>query len=99
VSNDDTVTIRRVDLQAIFDLAVQSMDFGSGFWDVDDVVAAGQVAVVLGLDPFETATPPDFKRRIPHAFRAYPWPRGEKCRFCNKVASDQIHQERAEEET
>ncbi len=53
---NDPLTIERTTLQAVFDTAVNSMDFGSGFLDDDDVVELRKVAVVLGV-PTEVATP------------------------------------------
>lgn len=48
--------IPREQVKALFDLAISSMDFGSGFWDQEDVDAARAVAISLGLDPL-VATP------------------------------------------
>lgn len=47
---DDTLTIRRGDLRALLDLATGSMDFGSGFWDNEQVEIARKVAGLLGID-------------------------------------------------
>lgn len=88
------VTLPAADLRAIFDLAVGSLDFGSGFWDIDDTEAAGRVATALGLDPWADATPSEFKRVWPHAFKEF---RPDQCAYCNKPPAEQIHQERAEE--
>lgn len=48
---DDPVTIRRGDLRALLDLATQSMDFSSGFWDEEQTEVARNVAALLGIDP------------------------------------------------
>lgn len=53
---DDQVTIPRLTLQIAFDSAVNSMNFGSGFLDREEVEALRAVAVVLGVDP-KVATP------------------------------------------
>lgn len=46
-------------LQKVFDAAVYSMDFSSGFLDNDEVEALRKCAVVLGVDP-RIATPRNF---------------------------------------
>jgi hypothetical protein len=55
-------------LRIVFDTAVHSMDFGSGFLDDEEVAALREVAVVLGVDP-AAATPRNFtcKYRGHHA--------------------------------
>lgn len=47
-------------IQVVFDVAVHSTDFGSGFLDDEEVEALRGVAVLLGVDPME-ATPENFK--------------------------------------
>jgi len=47
-------------LRIVFDVAVHSMDFGSGFLDDEEVAALREVAVTLGVDPAE-ATPGNFR--------------------------------------
>lgn len=89
----EMVTLPAEDLRAIFDLAVGSLDHGSGMWDIDDVEAAGRVATALGLDPFDAATS-EFQQIWPHAFKEF---RPDQCSYCNKPPAEQIHQERAEE--
>lgn len=54
-------TLPTADLQAIFDLAIGSMNFTSGFWDSDDTAAARRIAVALDVDPI-VATPKEFRR-------------------------------------
>lgn len=48
--------------RAVFDIAVGSMDFGSGFLDDEEVQMLRAAAVDLGVDPME-ATPSDFKSK------------------------------------
>jgi len=59
-------------LRIVFDVAVHSMDFGSGFLDDEEVAALREVAVVLGVDP-AVATPRNFtcKYRGHHAAGPY----------------------------
>lgn len=57
---DEQITIRRVDLQALLDLATSSEDFESGFWDDEQVEMARKIAGLLGVDPI-LATPTNFK--------------------------------------
>lgn len=64
----ETTTLPTEDLRDIFDIAVGSMDFGSGFLDTDCVEALRRIAVALGVDPM-TATPSGFATQYPHEFR------------------------------
>lgn len=50
-TGDEAIAVPREVLQGIFDLAVNSLDFGSGFWDHEDEIIARTVAVLLGVDP------------------------------------------------
>lgn len=45
------VTVDSEDLRILFDLAINSLNFGSGWWDYEDRAAAIKIAVVLGIDP------------------------------------------------
>lgn len=63
------ITLAPEDAKALFDIAVGSMDFGSGFLDNEEVDILRAFAVKLGLDPME-ATPSNFRKTYPHAFRA-----------------------------
>lgn len=56
---DAEVAVRRGDLRALLDLATGSMDFGSGFWDNEQVEVARKIAVVLDIDP-DVVTPSRF---------------------------------------
>lgn len=56
------------DLRALFDVAVGSMNFASGFLDTDEVNMLRRVAEALSVDPME-ATPHEFRTQYPHAFR------------------------------
>ena len=47
------------DIRILFDAAINSLDFGSGFLDNEEVEALRRVAVYLGVDPVE-ATPRNF---------------------------------------
>lgn len=55
----ETTTLPTEDLRALFDLAVGSLNFTSGFWDSDEVEAARRCATALGIDPIH-ATPREF---------------------------------------
>lgn len=54
------VTIERRLLQIVFDTAINSLDFGSGHLDDEEVTGLRAIAEVLGVDPL-TATPDNFK--------------------------------------
>lgn len=56
----DVIEIERGDLQRVFDTAVHSLDFSSGFLDHDEVIALRRTARLLGVDP-DVATPTNFK--------------------------------------
>jgi hypothetical protein len=75
-------------LQIIFDTAVHSMDFGSGFLDDEEVTALRAVAVLLGVDPL-VATPDNFKCKhlghcVPYSTdpNVAEWQR--RCRYCRR---------------
>src|SRR4051812_43093780 len=57
--DDETIEVRRGDIQALLDLATGSMDFGSGFWDEEQVEIVRKIAAVLGVDPM-LVTPSNF---------------------------------------
>lgn len=44
------ITVPRELVQKMFDLTVGSLDFGSGFWDVEDNEAVALVADLLGVE-------------------------------------------------
>ena len=54
-------------LRCVFDAAVNSLDFGSGFLDDEEVEALRAIAGALGIDPM-TGTPEKFKCKygVPH---------------------------------
>ncbi len=58
------VEIERAKLQALLDVAINSMDFGSGFWDQEDANAARWAAEALGLCP-NAATPSNILEHFP----------------------------------
>lgn len=58
------VEIERSKLQALLDVAVHSMDFGSGFWDRSEAEAARWAAEVLGVCP-NACTPSNILEHFP----------------------------------
>lgn len=62
-----THQIAHEDLQALFDMCVNSMNFGSGFLETGDVVLLRKVAVLIGVEPW-VATPREFRRNYPHTY-------------------------------
>lgn len=91
--SEELVTLPLDDLRATFDIAVGSMDFGSGFLDDAEVQTLRRVAVVIGVDPME-ATPSMFASKYPHAFHPYTVKGGEKserCSRCSRSADDEVH--------
>ena len=67
---DEIISIRKGDLRALLDLATGSMDFGSGFWDNEQVEIARKTAVMLDIDPM-LVTPSNFVHAYGHA--AHQW--------------------------
>ena len=59
-------------LRALFDVAVSSMDFGSGFLDDEEVHALREVAGILGVDPAE-GTPANFRCKYRGHHEAKPY--------------------------
>lgn len=53
------------DLKQLFDLVCNSMDFGSGFLDGEDVVLLRRIASLIGVDPL-LATPSTEMKHYPH---------------------------------
>ena len=95
--NDD-LSVPREDLQILFDTAVNSMDFGSGFLDDHEVECLRRIAVVLGADP-KVATPYEFQSKYPHPFdrQEYETHKGGEwftvimCRRCGKPEENAMH--------
>ncbi len=56
---DTKITVPFEALQVVFDTAVTSMDFGSGFLDTEEVNALREIAKILGV-PLVVATPEDY---------------------------------------
>ena len=55
--------MEKEDLQKVFDTAVSSLDFSSGYLDHDEVISLRKIAKLLGVDP-DLATPINFKGYI-----------------------------------
>ncbi|HET6481233.1 MAG TPA: hypothetical protein VFG35_14515 [Actinoplanes sp.] len=64
MSDEEMISVPREALRALFDVAVGSLDFGSGFWDQEDVDAAREIAVRLDVCP-TLATPTDMRAKYP----------------------------------
>ena len=64
------IEIDKADLQALFDVATGSMDFGSGFLDDEEVQMLRRVAVTLGVNPM-AGTPYGFRSKYRHDFEGY----------------------------
>jgi hypothetical protein len=56
------------DVKALLDMATNSMDWGSGFLDHDEVAVLRRVAVVIGSDPID-ATPNEWRSQYAHAYK------------------------------
>lgn len=64
----EQITIPKLTAQILFDAIAQSMDFGSGFLDTEEVEAMRGLAVALGIDP-NKGTPSEFVKHYPHPFK------------------------------
>lgn len=86
------VTVPFEELQRIFDIAVGSMDFGSGFLDTEEIETLRRLAVRLGVDPAK-ATSSTFKGQYPHQFMSYTVPDGSRvlCSYCMGTDPDKGH--------
>jgi hypothetical protein len=79
--------------KVVFDIATNSLDFGSGFLDDEEVEALRAAAVDLGVDPME-ATPHDFKGQYcpGHQPKTHIAPVGgrtiTRCEICDWVLRD-----------
>lgn len=86
------IPVPRERLQAVFDLAVNSMDFGSGFLEFDDAKHLRAIAELLGVD-VQIATPDNVLMHFPHSYYN-PWkdtyPDGP-CHRCKGVKGNVIH--------
>jgi len=93
MTEPEEFTLPAQDLRDVFDIAVASMDFSSGFLDNREVDALRRIAVAIGVDPM-SATPSNFVRSYPHAFRGVFVNSGAFiCRYCSGVADDAWHEE------
>jgi len=85
------VYIRTEDLRALFDLAVNSMDFGSGFWDSEDVAVARKIAQSLGIDPM-IGVPFGFRSNYRHKFKPNPPSFNmDRCWWCSQTEDHVAH--------
>ena len=79
--------------KVVFDVATNSLDFGSGFLDDEEVKALRAAAVDLGVDPME-ATPHGFRAKYcpGHQPKTHVAPAGvrtiTRCEICHWVFSD-----------
>lgn len=86
------IGVRAELLRNLFDLAVGSMDFGSGFFSTEDTHTTRTVAVLLGLDPM-TGTPHNHARDYAHAYK----PRRPSmetpppCEHCDQFPEHEVH--------
>lgn len=69
------IQVELEDAKALLDIAVTSMDWGSGFLDHDEVEALRKFSVQIGVDPM-AATPDEWRSQYPHA-----WVPKEHARF------------------
>lgn len=65
---EEILTVPKVLVQILFDAVCNSMDFGSGFLDTEDVEALRTTAALLGVDP-KVATPDAMKGNYEHDYR------------------------------
>jgi hypothetical protein len=102
-----TTPVPTNDLKALFDIAVESMDFSSGFLDDDEVAVLRRIAVSIGVDPM-LGTPSNYVKKYPHVFVGeevfdYDWSikdpfvrragatRRTVCKYCAEEADFIVH--------
>lgn len=87
ILNGDLIPVRREALRILFDAVTNSLDFGSGYLDSEDVEALREIAVILGVDPW-VATPSEHRRNYPHLFKTgyRTW-----CNECQMTADHPAH--------
>ena len=90
----ETVTVTAADLRTLLDIAVNSLGFGSRFWDSEETDSARRIAIALGVNPME-ATPNDLARHYPHDYQA--GARGS-CVWCRCTPESWPHQKREDPE-
>jgi len=86
----DLIKLSKDDLQILFDVAVNSLDFSSGFLDNEEVEALRSVAKVLGVNPM-IATPTNFHEQYTHGFEAT-LPGLKSCYYCGKDKKHKMHE-------
>lgn len=93
------ISIGRLTLQTLFDVAVNSMDFGSGFLDAQEAACLRDVADMLGVDK-KIATPDNLWMHFPHPWKPWPYTLPGShidteviCYACREVRGNVIHQE------
>lgn len=93
-TGDDTprkVELPFEDARALFDMVCNSMDFGSGFLETNDVTVMRRLAVIIGVDP-TLGTPRAFATQYPHAYQSTKM----NCGHCRRIEDDPIHKEHDE---
>lgn len=85
MSEDEQITLPKPLLQAVFDIAIGSMDFGSGFLDDEEQEHLRALAVALGVDPM-VATQRNYlcKYRGSHEWRRQDYSDARVCIDCKK---------------
>lgn len=92
------IEISKETLSQVFDIVVNSLDFGSGFLEDVDVRALRDVAVLLGVDPM-VATPSSFRVNFPHEFVSKDVPDDHSmrawylthCKYCSEDTEHLVH--------
>lgn len=77
------IEVEMEDLQALFDLVQGSMDWGSGFYDLDDVTAMMHIAPMLGLDEMD-GVPSNLAGTVAHSYAERPLPETTYQRVINR---------------
>lgn len=91
-----TITVPLDVVRALFDTAVGSMDFGSGFLDNDEVEKLRETAKLLGLDPM-LGTPREFRATYSHKYQPREltdWLTKKPywiCDWCDKPKGHKVH--------
>lgn len=86
------VAVEVEDVKALLDIATQSMDFGSGFLDDEEVETMRRIAAQVGVDPINV-TPSSFTGKYFHSYRPSS-PTTPRCYYCGRESGTAwLHEE------
>lgn len=87
-----TVIVQRETLAVLVDTITGSLDYGSGFLDIEDVQALWDAALTLDI-PLMDVTPSEFRHLLPHPMARHSWESEtvRRCSICGKDVDFECH--------